>query len=117
MALLLPDGNDVESLVSRAPERGHALVFKHSPVCDLSARAYVEVRRFADSHPDVPVFVVDVIARRPLSNGLARRFTIPHASPQVLWLTDRKAVRNASHFSISADLLERFHAEIAQGRN
>jgi hypothetical protein len=35
----------------------------------------------------------------------------------VLWLTDRKAIRNASHFRISADLLERFHAETAQDRN
>jgi hypothetical protein len=31
MALLLPDGNDVDSLVSQLPERGHALLYKHSP--------------------------------------------------------------------------------------
>jgi bacillithiol system protein YtxJ len=117
MALLLPDGNDVHSLVSRTPERGHALVYKHSPICDLSVRALLEVRRFADAHPEVPVFIVDVIARRRLSSDLARLLTVPHASPQVLWLTDRKAIRNASHFRISADLLERFHAETAQDRN
>lgn len=82
-----------------------ALVFKHSTRCPVSSVALAEVEAFAGANPDVPVVIVDVIARRDVARAATARFNIPHASPQAILLVDGEAAWNASHFGVTATTL------------
>ena len=83
-----------------------AIVYKHSPYCGLSTMARHEISFFIQGNPDVPVFQVDVIHARPLSQHIARLFDIEHESPQVILLRDGRPMFDASHRGVSAHALE-----------
>ena len=83
-----------------------ALVYKHSTRCPISLMAHQEVERFAEAHPEVPVYLVDVIFGRPLSLYLAQRTGIVHQSPQAILLRGGEPAWSASHMGITADALE-----------
>jgi bacillithiol system protein YtxJ len=89
---------------------GTALLYKHSTRCPVSMDAYDEVQAFALSHPDVPVFIVDVVRERPVSQYVAEVTGIVHQSPQVLLLCDGSLGWSGSHYSITVRELE---AELA----
>ncbi|TAJ25413.1 MAG: bacillithiol system redox-active protein YtxJ [Planctomycetota bacterium] len=77
------------------------LLFKHSPTCPISARAFREYEIFAAAHADVPTAWVHVIDERPLARDASARTGVEHQSPQALLLAHGKAVWNASHDAIS----------------
>jgi bacillithiol system protein YtxJ len=83
------------------------IVFKHSTRCGVSAAAYAQVRSFLDSHPDVPVCLVDVIEDREISAEITRASSVPHESPQVLLLKGGRVVWHASHYGITAEAVAR----------
>ena len=92
------DDGDAETLLGSARP---VILYKHSPACWLSGRAWQEVEAFAGGRPDVPVFWVDVLRQRPLSRALARRLEVPHASPQVILLERGEPVWDASHMAVA----------------
>lgn len=79
-----------------------ALLYKHSETCPISAMALREVAHVATAHPDLPVYVVDVLAQRGLARGIAARLDIRHESPQAILLRDGEPVWHASHFRVTA---------------
>src|SRR5262245_33525138 len=93
----------------RAAIAQHPLVmlFKHSPICPISAAAHREWREFTQAHPEVPTLFVDVIADRPTSRGLAQECGVAHQSPQAILFRDGKAAWHASHGNITAESLAR----------
>lgn len=82
-----------------------AVVYKHSPLCGASARAAREVRLFIDEHPDVPVYLIDVIRDRPLAREVARRLSTRHESPQAFLLRAGEVVWTASHHGVTAEAI------------
>jgi bacillithiol system protein YtxJ len=82
-----------------------AILFKHSVLCGISSGALAQVERFAEAHPEVPVFQVNVIEDRPLSNEVEMRTGVRHASPQVLLLRSGRAVADMSHGRIRVESL------------
>ena len=83
-----------------------ALVYKHSPYCGLSTMARHEVHFFSEGNPDVPIYVVDVIHQRPLSQRIAALLEIEHESPQVILLRRGRPMFDASHRGVSAYAIE-----------
>ena len=83
-----------------------AILFKHSTSCFLSENAYREVRSFAESHPEVPVYLIKVIEHRELSDRLAEFFQIRHESPQIIVIRNGLAERNFSHQRITQSAIE-----------
>lgn len=83
------------------------LIFKHSPTCWISRRALAEVSLFVDAHPDVPVYLVDVLAQRAFSQEIAEALRIVHASPQLILVADGASRWNASHGGIKLPAIER----------
>lgn len=77
------------------------LLFKHSPTCPISARAFREYEIFAAAHAEVPTAWVHVIEERPLARDASARTGVQHQSPQVLLLEQGRAVWNASHDAIT----------------
>lgn len=82
-----------------------AVLYKHSPLCGSSAAAARQVRTFMDAHPQVPVYLVDVIRDRALAREVARRLSIRHASPQAVVLRDGAVVWSGSHGAVTAETL------------
>jgi len=82
------------------------LLFKHSPLCGASGVSHDRVTDFADAHPDLPIFLIDVIAQRELSGRIAAALGVGHESPQVILIRDGQPVWNRSHFRITRDALE-----------
>lgn len=90
----------------RHSENGLAIVYKHSPICELSEMARGHVAAFEKQlPPGVKLFYVDVIGSRMASMHIEKTMGILHESPQILYLRDRQCVWSASHRAISRDSL------------
>jgi len=81
------------------------MLFKHSPICPVSARALREWQRFVEHHPEVPTAFVDVIADRTLARGLSQECGVPHQSPQAILFRAGRPAWNADHDDITAESL------------
>lgn len=80
-----------------------AVIYKHSPRCGSSLVAQDEVERFAERHPEVPVYRVDVVRQRALSRRLAQRLDVRHESPQVILLRRGQVAWVGSHGHVAAE--------------
>lgn len=83
-----------------------AIVFKHSTMCSVSARAHDEVVRFLDRHPLRKVYKVHVIEDRSVSDYIESTTGVRHASPQVLVLHSGEVAWSDSHFGVTAEAIE-----------
>ena len=83
-----------------------AVIYKHSPRCGTCIAAEREMSFFAEGHAAVPVYRVDVLARRELSDAIARRLQVRHESPQVILVAAGQAVWSAAHWDVRAVDLE-----------
>ncbi len=82
------------------------MLYKHSPLCGLCDIAIAEVQQFVAANPDVPVWMVDVIAQRPMSQGIAALLNVEHESPQVIMVRRGAAVWHGSHRRVTKVRLE-----------
>ena len=82
------------------------VLYKHSPLCGLCDIAIAEVNAFVDANPDVPVWMVDVISQRPMSQRLAAMLDVEHESPQVIMVRRGESVWNGSHRRVTRTRLE-----------
>lgn len=79
-------------------------VYKHSTACPVSAAA-AQVVESTDF--DLPVFRVDVIEQRKLSDQVAKRYGVRHESPQLLKVEGGAATTVLSHHQIAPEQLAR----------
>lgn len=75
----------------------NCFVFKHSTTCPISAAAADQVRGY--SWP-LPLYWVNVIEQRPISNWLAEQFGVEHESPQLLAVKNGKVSGVLNHRAI-----------------
>jgi bacillithiol system protein YtxJ len=119
MVVQLRENQDLEQLLERS-KINPVLIFKHSTQCSISSQAYDDFMEFLEGAGDVTCGVVLVIEDRNLSNTIAERLNVRHASPQAIVVKDGQAAWHASHWSITADALNealKAHAESAHQRN
>lgn len=81
------------------------LVFKHSTMCGISARAHREVERFLSEHPEQTIYKVEVLEARPVSDYIEDKTGVRHESPQVLVLRDGEVVWHSSHSAVTAEAM------------
>ena len=79
------------------------ILFKHSTTCGASFLALQAVLAFARQRADTPIFLIDVIQQRPLSESIARALSITHESPQVILVHHGRAVWSASRGGVSVE--------------
>ncbi|MBN9284221.1 MULTISPECIES: bacillithiol system redox-active protein YtxJ [Flavobacterium] len=82
-------------------------IFKHSTRCSISRMA---LKQFENEY-DVPatameLYFLDLLAHRSLSNEVAQRFGVEHQSPQLVLIKNGKAIYDASHSDIDAEVLK-----------
>jgi bacillithiol system protein YtxJ len=79
----------------------NAVVFKHSTACPVSWVAHGQVTKFLSGHPEAPVFMVNVIKNRPVSQEIARRTGVVHESPQIVVIRNGQVTASMSHGEIT----------------
>lgn len=91
--------------ISASPEVDAVAIFKHSTRCSISS---ISLKRFEldyQDNPKVPMFFLDLLRFRPVSNLVASTFDVEHESPQLLLIKNGKCISHASHMEIRADML------------
>jgi bacillithiol system protein YtxJ len=97
----LTDIAATETLLAESRQRATVL-FKHSPTCGISAHVYEDLSLLVhDPQLDADWYLVSVRAHRDVSDAIAARFKVWHASPQVIVLRNGAVVWHGSHFGIS----------------
>ena len=93
--------------ISSTSEYG-VLIFKHSTRCAISKMALNRFSRGWDIETEkLPVYFLDLIRRRDISNAITERFGVQHESPQVLLIKNGECAYHASHNAISPVEVER----------
>lgn len=84
-------------------------IFKHSLTCPISAMAKARVERaLLRDELSIPVYYLDLLNHRPVSNAVAEELQVIHESPQLILVDKGKAVFHASHLEIDPADLARF---------
>ncbi len=76
-------------------------IFKHSTRCAVSSMAKMRLSSTWDFKEELPIYHLDLLSHRAISNLIAEKFDIQHQSPQLLVIKDGKCIYNASHLAIS----------------
>ncbi len=92
--------NSEEQLQDVLSKESVVAVFKHSTRCSISSMVKNRLER--DWSSDQPVYFLDLIAHRNISNWISQMSGIRHESPQMIVFKDGKAIFDASHTSINA---------------
>ena len=103
MSVLFNNINTLERLDELFAE-SHArpvLLFKHSNSCGISADVFEQV---AEVINDIHVVVVQ--QDRDISNAVAARLAIRHASPQAFVLWEGRPIYHATHYGIDPREIE-----------
>ena len=89
----------------KSSECYHA-IFKHSTRCPVSMMAKRRFEMGRDEIPqDLPVYYLDLLAYREISNAIAEQFSVHHESPQLLLIKDGECIYEASHSDITTEEL------------
>jgi bacillithiol system protein YtxJ len=93
--------NDIEHL-SKEQHINAVLLFKHSTRCSISSMALSRLETRWKDDEAIPTYYLDLLNCREISNEIAQKFNVEHASPQVLLIKNGVCIYNASHTDISA---------------
>jgi len=101
------------SEVNKRSQSQPVLIFKHSTRCSISAAALNRLeRKWDDSKTgSSPVYFLDLIAYRNISNAVSMHYDVEHESPQVLIIVNGKCVYDNSHLGISFNDIAEFISE------
>ncbi|MXV51796.1 bacillithiol system redox-active protein YtxJ [Pedobacter sp. HMF7647] len=93
-----------EQLQEIKNNNGYSIIFKHSTRCSISMMAKRKFEFEREALPEnTPVYFLDLISYRDVSNKVAELFHIHHESPQLLLIKDGECVYETSHGEISAE--------------
>lgn len=97
--------DDLDAAIARSNENKVA-IFKHSTRCFISKTVLKNFEKeVGGSDKKVDYYFLDLIEHRSISNKIANDFDITHQSPQLIVLENGKAIKDASHQSISVSLI------------
>ncbi len=93
--------NETQFLQLLESERPFA-IFKHSTRCSISSMAKNRLESSWKINEDLPVYYLDLIQFRNVSNLIAEKTGVTHQSPQLIVIKNGKATYNASHNGINS---------------
>ncbi len=101
----LTDSKQLNDIIERSNSSSvrAVLVFKHSTRCSISSMALNRVESKWKDDETIPIYFLDLIQFRPISNEIAEFYKVEHQSPQVLLIKNGKCIYNESHSSIRVD--------------
>ena len=98
---ILDSEEQLTALVEASSTQSFA-IFKHSTRCSLSNMSKNRIERNWDKLPVAfPIFYLDLLTYRPISDSIARIFDLEHQSPQLLLVENGKCVFHSNHSDIN----------------
>jgi bacillithiol system protein YtxJ len=82
---------------------GPIVIFKHNTTCPISKGVHRNLEQDGAQLADTPVYLLDLVAHRDLSDAVAEQFQIPHESPQILVIKNGGCTYSESMLHISAE--------------
>ena len=104
----LTDLAQLDTIDAASAERP-ILLFKHSTRCNISSAALFRLDRAWTTADDArhTAYHLDLLRHRAVSDAIAQRYGVEHASPQVLVIRHGRCVYHGSHFGINyADVMQ-----------
>ena len=98
--------SDLEKIIQKSFNHPVA-IFKHSTRCSISSVAKMRLSSSWNFGDDIPIYYLDLLSYRSLSNLVAEKFNVSHQSPQLLIVKDGECVYHDSHLSISVNEIKR----------
>lgn len=99
------DSFETLSEIIRKSFHSPIVLFKHSTRCSISSLALN--RMSSRLKNDIEIYILDIIEHRDMSNKVAQQLNVIHQSPQLIIIHQGKCIYNASHYEISASVLEK----------
>lgn len=101
----LTDSKQLNDIIERSNSSSvrAVLVFKHSTRCSISSMALNRVESNWKEDESIPVYFLDLIQFRHISNEIAESYNVEHQSPQILLIKNGSCIYNESHSSIRVD--------------
>lgn len=97
--------DQIDTVIS-ASHTSPVAIFKHSTRCSISSMAQSRLERdWEKRFGDIPIYHLDLIAHRDVSNAVAERFGVEHQSPQLIIIQDGEVVFDASHSAIQPAMI------------
>ena len=95
--------SDLDKIIEQSfLENQGVAVFKHSTRCSISSVAKTRLESSWDFDSEkLPIYYLDLISYREISNLIAKKFDVEHESPQLLIIKDGECFYHESHMSIS----------------
>jgi bacillithiol system protein YtxJ len=106
----LPDLDSLDRFMAGS-NGAPAIIFKHSNLCGISARAHAEM-----AHIPLPIGLVTVQTARDVSNEIEARTGVEHETPQVFVMKEGKVLWSASHGRITAAAVSAAISEVSAER-
>ena len=92
-----------DQLESIKTDKGYSVIFKHNTTCPISKNTRENFERDLEVLPqETPVYFLDLLNYREISNAIAEDFNVTHESPQLLLIKDGKCTFHQSLYDISA---------------
>ncbi len=99
--------SQIDEIKERSAHLKGVLIFKHSTRCAISSMAFSRFSRGWDiEENEIPVYFLDILNYRRLSDQIAVHFNVQHESPQLLYIKDGKCTYHPSHNSISPSVVK-----------
>ena len=97
----LESANQIEAIKQ---QQGYSLIFKHSTRCSISMMVKKRFELDWNKLPgNLPLYFLDLIKYRDLSNKIASDFQVYHESPQLLLIKGGECILDLSHGEISVE--------------
>jgi bacillithiol system protein YtxJ len=99
----LNNENQIQDILNQSelPEIPAVLVFKHSTRCSISKMVLNRIEsNWSLDDSIIPVYFLDLLNHRGISNRVAEVFQIKHESPQILLIKNGKCTYSATHNEI-----------------
>ncbi len=86
-------------------------IFKHSTRCSISMMAKMRLTSSWSFTEELPIYYLDLINYREMSNLIASELDVYHESPQFILVKNKKCIYDASHMGISVNSIKSFLEE------
>lgn len=108
--------------IKRLSNNQPIFIMKHSTRCSRSASAYEEVGRFSTAQATsqangAPIYILDLLAHRDVSNLIEQDTGIQHESPQIFLFLNGTVVWEAHHWEVKEENLSSALESYTQASN
>ena len=96
----------LNELIDRSSDE-YICIFKHSARCNISAMVKSRLESSSDEKiQSQPIFLINVLKNRVISDQVASTFNLVHESPQLLVVKNRELIHHSAHTGITVEGLK-----------